>query len=42
MMKITGSIHTRAKQDYVESRMDEVRHDPAQFLRDFGLEDRMA
>ena len=31
-----------AKQDYVESRMDDVRNDPAQYLRDWGLEDRMA
>ena len=31
-----------AKDDYVESRKGEVRDDPMNFLRDFGMEDRIA
>jgi hypothetical protein len=30
-----------AKENYVERRMDEVRDDPAGFLRDFGMEESM-
>jgi len=30
-----------AKDAYVEKRKDDVRDDPAEFLRDFGMEERM-
>ena len=30
-----------AKENYVETRMDDVRYDPVSFLRDYGMEDQM-
>ena len=30
-----------AKENYVESRKEDVRYDPVEFLRDFGMEDRI-
>ena len=30
-----------AKENYVESRMDDVRYDPVSFLRDYSMEDQM-
>jgi hypothetical protein len=30
-----------AKENYVESRLDDVRYDPVSFLRDYGMEDQM-